>query len=127
MKHSKFDGVPFWVEAVDGKWYPNPELSEDGIAKYSCRAWFETKNDLDHMQRRVSIVTWKRPLGTLSLVGHLEAGSGEGKLQVPSSGGKRQTYRAVLTGTSNVRGYGAFRGKGHMADLSFVIVSDLGN
>jgi hypothetical protein len=121
---SKFDGAEFQVVA-DGNWYPNPELADDGIAKYACRAFFDKKDERDKMQRKVSIVTWKRPLGTMSIIGHLEAGTGDGKLIVPDSGGKRSQFRAVLTGMTGVRGYGKYRRKGYMADLSFVIISDL--
>lgn len=126
MSQSAFDGIPFRVEATTGSWYPNPELGDDGIARYSCRAFFASKADLTQMQRRVSIVTWKRPLGTISVIGHLEAGWGEAELRVPLSGGRRKAYRAVLLSTTDVQGYGKHRNIGHMANLSFVIVSDIG-
>lgn len=126
MSTSKFDGIPFRIEVVNSGWFPNPELGDDGIFRYSCRAFFESKTELTQIQRRVSIVTWKRPLGTVSIIGHLEAGWGEGNLQVPLSGGRRKTYRAVLTSVTNTQGYARHRNQGHMADLSFVIVSDIG-
>lgn len=125
MAYSSFDNAQFRVEADDTNWYPNIAPGDDGQNVYECSAIFDSKNDSDKMYKKLSIVTWKRPLGTMAVIGHMEAGYGTGQLRVPIRGGERKSYKAVLVGMSDIQSYAAkSQGPETRAKLSFVILSD---
>lgn len=127
---SSFDGIDFSVVAEDDNWYPLPELDNDGIARYKCRAWIPNGGARRQLARRVNVVTALRPLGATGAVVYTDASPGgvatrgDFALRVPETAGERHTHRAVLVGMTGVTSYGRYVGRGYMADLEFIIVSD---
>jgi hypothetical protein len=121
---SSFAGIPFKVSPSDGKWFPTIELDDDGKYTYQCRAWIATLSQRESLASWVSIVTFRRPLGTIAIIGHMEAGKGQATLSVPEAAGALKAHTAILTGMKSVTAYGALSDRGFMADLEFVILSD---
>jgi hypothetical protein len=120
---SSFDGVPFKVIPKDG-WFPAAEHDADGIPHYQCTAWLSSQSALQGLRSRLAFVTVKRGRGALAFTVHIEAGS-PGALTVPVRGGIQQTYTAVLVGLTNVQGYGGMKKDQFMADLDFIITSQI--
>lgn len=120
---ASFAGVNFRVEP-NGSFYPNPSRDEGGLSTYSCTAIFETVSARNGISEKVSIVTWQRPLGSMSYNGHVDAGYGDDTLIVPSSGGLTKTYTAVLTEMTSTEGYGREAVRDYRASLKFVLLSD---
>lgn len=121
---SSFNGIPFKVLTVNTNWFPMVALDDEGKYVYQCRAFIEDVTKRRALAKWVSIVTWKRPLGTISIIGHVDAGRGKARLRIPDEGGTAKTHTAVLTSVTDVEGYGLYADKGFLADLQFVILSD---
>lgn len=121
---SSFNGIDFQVEAVNTNWFPAIAMDDEGKYTYQCRAFMASISERRALAKWVSLVTWKRPLGTLSTIGHVEAGRGKARLVIPNEGGVAKTHTAVLIAMTDVQMYALYRDKGFMADLSFVILSD---
>lgn len=121
---SSFNGIPFQIEAADSRWLPQPNLDDDGKYVFTCRAFFDTLAHRNQMMKHVSIVTWKRPLGTIGIIGHVEAGRGRARLSIPETGDSRANHTAVLVGMTNIQLHATHKNRGYMADLSFVLLSD---
>lgn len=116
---SSFAGNSFKV-IPNGSFYPGVEATDDGI-RYKASVVIPSKATRNGLANKLSIVTWRRPLGTMSFNGHVEAGYGTGTLIVPSAGGVALTFTAVLVSMTNVEGYGREITDEYQADLEFVI------
>lgn len=121
---SSFNGIPFSVVAENTNWFPGVVMDDDGKYLFRCRAWIETISDRRALAKWVSLVTWKRPLGTISTIGHVEAGRGKAKLVIPDQGGTSKQHTAVLVGMTGVQAYGKYANKGFYGDLIFILLSD---
>jgi hypothetical protein len=98
MTMPSYDGVNFWVFTQDDKYVPGLTLdSQDGHRHYSATIWIPSFDDFKAMFGKRSLITPKRPEGTLDTVIHVEAGPGELTLKVPGHTGHMNTYsNAVL-------------------------------
>lgn len=121
---SQFNGIPFKVMVENERYFPMPELDDDGKYTFDCRAFVATQLARQQLHRMVSIVTWKRPLGTISVIGHVEAGLGKATLAIPDGAGFLRYHSAVLVKMSNIEAYALHSNRGYLADLSFVILSN---
>lgn len=120
---ASFAGVSFGV-IPNGGFYPSPIRGDDGITLLTLDVLFTSVTDRNNMVTKQSIVTWQRPLGSMVVNGHVDAGYGAGSLVVPSNGGAMKTYsQAVLTEISSSEGYGREQVPEYKVGLKFVILS----
>jgi hypothetical protein len=120
---SSFAGVSFRVVPDDG-FFPGPVEGSDGVVHYEADVLFASKSARNSLADKVTIVTWKRILGSKSYNGHIDAGYGSGTLVVPLHGGTTGSYTAVLVAMTDTKGYGRLATGEYTASVDFVIVSD---
>lgn len=127
---SRFDGIPFRVIPDDG-YYPQPVRDGEGVPRLRADIIFDSDDHYRNLQDRVTIATYKRPLGTMVINPHIESMRGQNggiKLLVyPALSGRMRSYSAILE-TLDAAGYGRVSMTGvprFRASAQWVILTDL--
>lgn len=119
---SSYAGTPFKVFPTDGQ-FPLPAWDGEKYV-YSCRAYVETAAFRRQLANKVSVGTWKRPLGTISTIFHMDAGKGTNNLVVPNKSGALKTHKAVMTDCTDNSVYANHFEKGFVVNMTFGLTSD---
>lgn len=126
---SKFRGYSFKVFPESKQF---PQVFWDGeFYRWNAKILIEGNSTLQNFRNLITVQTEKRPLGTISVVAHIEAGrTVTSVLEIPSYAGHIQFIdEALLTGLKNVSVYAGNPGGGnadkqYTCDVEFLIMSD---
>lgn len=110
---SSFNGVPFKIEPEGNGFFPQFSRDADGPYYLDLTVVIEGRSNLNTLLSSVSMVTVKRPRGTLGIVVHIEAGLAQpASLIYPSKSGTLKTINALLLRMDRVQVYGRQTGGG---------------